>query len=276
MSIQTFLESQYLLLVGCGKMGGALLDGWLEKDLAPQNIIVIEPHIRLRDDLSARGVRMFEQVDDIPPDFSPDVIVLAVKPQIMKDVISDYHRFSKKAVFMSIAAGTPIGYFEEYLGPKAEIVRVMPNTPASIGRGTSVLIANGQTTKKHRITCNGLMEAVGSTSWLEDEALMDAVTAVSGSGPAYVFLLIECLEKAGVAVGLPTDLAKRLAIETVSGAGELARQSDEHAHQLRINVTSPGGTTEAALNILMAPDGIQGLLNRAVAAAKSRGRTLSK
>ena len=176
--------------------------------------------------------------------------------------------------FLSIAAGTTIATFEAVLGAEAAVIRVMPNTPAAVGRGISVLCANARCSDRQRQVAGELLAAVGEVAWIEDEGLMDAVTAVSGSGPAYVFLLIECLAEAGVEAGLAPDLAEQLARATVAGAGELARLSEQPAAQLRRNVTSPGGTTQAALEVLMAADGLQGLLTRAVAAAKRRGREL--
>ena len=178
-------------------------------------------------------------------------------------------------VFLSIAAGKTIGFFEGHLGREAAIVRAMPNTPAAIGRGISVLCANARASQAQRETCGALMQAAGEVAWVEEEALLDPVTAVSGSGPAYVFLLVEALAAAGVSAGLPEDLAMRLAGETVSGAGELLRRSGESAATLRHNVTSPGGTTQAALEVLMAEDGLQALMTRAVAAATRRSEELA-
>jgi pyrroline-5-carboxylate reductase len=265
-----------LLLVGCGKMGGALLGGWLDQGIAPGHIMVVEPALDAdRSDLPT-GVTLLADAGDIPAAFTPSVVIFAVKPQVMGAVVPGYARFvAGGAVFLSIAAGTPIQFFEAKLGPGAAVVRVMPNTPAAVRRGMSVLCANSQASAGQRELCGGLLAAVGDTAWLSDEGLMDAVTAVSGSGPAYVFHLIECLSKAGVAVGLAPDLSARLALQTIAGSGELARQSEDDAAQLRINVTSPGGTTQAALEILMAGGGMQSLLTAAVRAAEQRGRELS-
>jgi pyrroline-5-carboxylate reductase len=264
-----------LLLVGCGKMGGALLGGWLDQGIAPGHIMVVEPALDAdRSDLPT-GVTLLADAGDIPAAFTPSVVIFAVKPQVMGAVVPGYARFvAGGAVFLSIAAGTPIQFFEAKLGPGAAVVRVMPNTPAAVRRGMSVLCANSQASAGQRELCGGLLEAVGDTAWLSDEGLMDAVTAVSGSGPAYVFHLIECLAQAGVAVGLAPDLSARLALQTIAGSGELARQSEDDAAQLRINVTSPGGTTQAALEILMAGGGMQSLLTAAVRAAEQRGREL--
>ncbi len=264
-----------LLLVGCGKMGGALLGGWLDQGISADQVLVVEPAIDAERSGVPAGVSVLKDAVDIPGDFGPAVVIFAVKPQVMGEVVPHYARFvSGDAVFLSIAAGTPIRFFEETLGAGAAVVRVMPNTPAAVRRGVSVLCANAHTQGPQRELCAGLMAAVGDTAWLEDEGLMDAVTAVSGSGPAYVFHLIECLTQAAIEVGLAPDLAARLALQTVSGSGELARLSDDDAAQLRVNVTSPGGTTQAALEVLMGEGGLQPLMTAAVKAAEQRGREL--
>lgn len=263
-----------LLLVGCGKMGGALLQGWLARGVPAERIHVVEPALDPSRTQVPEGVGTVADAADLPDGLSPEIVVFAVKPQAMSDVVPAYARFAGPGTaFVSIAAGTPIRFFEQRLGEIA-MIRVMPNTPAAIGHGMSVLCANARTTADQRAVAEGLMAAVGATAWLEGEALMDAVTAVSGSGPAYVFLLIECLAKAGEEVGLDPDVARTLALQTVAGAGALAVQSADDAAQLRVNVTSPGGTTEAALKVLMAADGLQPLLTRAVEAAEKRGKEL--
>jgi len=272
-------DRRRLLLVGGGKMGGALLAGWIKTGtIDPAEVIVVEPAAdagrRLR---AAHGIAVAADYGEVPTDFAPDVIVLAVKPQIMDAVLPQYRaRVAPGRVFLSIAAGKPIGYFERHLGADAAIVRAMPNTPAQVGRGITVLCANPRVGPAQRALCASLLEAVGEVAWIEAEADMDAVTAVSGSGPAYVFLLIETLARAGVKAGLDPTLAARLALATVSGSGELARQSGEAPEMLRRNVTSPGGTTAAALEVLMAPGGLDELMTRAVAAATRRGRELAR
>ena len=267
--------SDPILLVGCGKMGGALLAGWLDQGVPTDQILVVEPSIDTeRSDIPDR-IFVLPDAADIADDFEPAVVIFAVKPQVMGEVVPIYARFTATgSVFMSIAAGTPIQFFEDTLGVGAGVVRVMPNTPAAVRRGMSVLYANVHADQVQRNLCTKLMAAVGDTAWLKDEGLMDAVTAVSGSGPAYVFHLIECLAQAAEDVGLAPNLASRLALQTVSGSGELARLSDDEAAQLRINVTSPGGTTQAALEVLMGDDGLQTLLTAAVRAAEIRGREL--
>jgi pyrroline-5-carboxylate reductase len=264
-----------LLLVGCGKMGGALLAGWLEQGVDPAQVVVVEPALDPARISIPAGVQVVANAADIAVDITPSVILLAVKPQAMADVVPAYAKYaSDGAAYLSIAAGTPISFFESHFGSEARIVRVMPNTPAAVGQGMSVLCANQNVTSEQKSLCGDLLSAVGETAWLDDEGLMDAVTAVSGSGPAYVFLLIESLAEAGRKVGLPAELAQQLALQTVAGSGELARQSEDGPTQLRINVTSPGGTTAAALDVLMANEGLQPIMDRAVAAAEKRGKEL--
>jgi len=265
-----------LLLVGGGKMGGALLRGWLERGLPPDEVTVVEPNAAALADLAGRGVRVLPDASALPEGFAPAIVVLAVKPQVMNEVLPAYGRFVRPGtVFLSIAAGKTIAYFEGRLGGGAAVVRAMPNTPAAVGRGITVACPNAAVTADRKAQCGALLEAVGEVAWVEDEALLDPVTAVSGGGPAYVFLLIECLAEAGVQAGLPAELAMRLARATVTGAGELAHRSSEPASVLRQNVTSPGGTTLEALKVLMAPDGLQPLMTRAVAAATRRSRELA-
>lgn len=263
-------------LVGCGKMGGALLRGWLDRRIA-ERFVVIEPGPGAAEFAAKPGVTIHASPGALAADFRPSVIVLAVKPQVMGEVLPDYRRFAGAGtVFLSIAAGKTLAYFARQLGAAAAVVRAMPNTPAAIGRGIAVACPSAAVTPAQRELCDRLLAAVGDVGWVADEALIDPVTAVSGSGPAYVFLLIESLAKAGIAAGLPPDLAVRLARATVAGSGELARQSAEPPATLRENVTSPGGTTRAALDVLMAPDGLETLMMRAVAAATRRSRELAE
>lgn len=265
-----------LLLVGCGKMGGALLSGWREQGLAAAETVVVEPFAEARAAVAAQGVTCVGDLGELDPAPAPAVVVFAIKPQQMAAALPAYRRFVRReTVFLSIAAGKTIGFFEGHLGREAAIVRAMPNTPAAIGRGISVLCANARASRAQRETCGQLMQAAGEVAWVDEEALLDPVTAVSGSGPAYVFLLVEALAEAGMAAGLPEELAVRLARETVSGAGELVRRSGESAETLRRNVTSPGGTTQAALEVLMAEDGLKALMTRAVAAADRRSKELA-
>jgi pyrroline-5-carboxylate reductase len=266
-----------LVLAGCGKMGGAMLAGWMESGFVDGGIYVIEPIRAATDQFSdCADVKIVESAVDMPDNLVPSVVILAVKPQIMAEAILPLKRFvGPDTVFLSIAAGKTISYFEEKLGSNASIVRAMPNTPASVGRGITVYVPNNNVSCELVRLCGELLSAVGEAILIEDESLLDPVTAVSGSGPAYVFFLIEAMAAAGVKAGLPADLALRLARATVSGAGELAHLSNEPASQLRINVTSPGGTTAAALEVLMGDDGIQPVVDKAVAAANKRSRELA-
>ena len=265
-----------LLLVGCGKMGGAMLRGWLARGMRPGNAIAVEPQAEALGDLAGSGIVHVAQPAAIAKNFSPGVLVLAVKPQFMDEAIGHYARFIRPEVLvLSIAAGKTIAYFRQHLGAKAAIVRAMPNTPAAIGRGISVAVADKPVTKAQRDLADTLLSACGEVAWVDDEDLINPVTALSGGGPAYVFLLMEAMAEAGRKAGLPADLAMRLARVTVSGAGELARLSGEPAAQLRQNVTSPKGTTLEALKILMADDGLQPLFDRAIAAATRRSRELA-
>ncbi|MCH7543675.1 MAG: pyrroline-5-carboxylate reductase [Proteobacteria bacterium] len=266
-----------LLLVGCGKMGGALLGGWLDRGMTPGDITVIEPGDGLAAGIAARhGVTVHTAPGDLARGFSPAVVLFAVKPQTVDQVAPAYRAFAGAGtVFLTIAAGKTVAGFERHLGETAAVVRAMPNTPAAVRRGIAVAFANANVGDDQRAQCQALLEAVGEVAWVDDERLLDPVTAVSGSGPAYVFLLIECLAEAGIAAGLPEDLSSRLARATVAGAGELARLSEEPAGALRQNVTSPGGTTAAALEVLMGPDGLKPLMVRAVEAATRRSRELA-
>ncbi len=265
-----------LLLVGCGKMGGALLAGWLERAIEPRCITVIEPNDASAALAKRHGVQVHPGPELLDPAYRPTAVVFAVQPQTLDEVAPLYRGYAGPgAVFLSIAAGKSIASFERYLGTQAAIVRAMPNIAAAVRRGIAVAVANNNVTDSQRSQCQALLEAVGEAAWVAEEGLLDPVTAVSGSGPAYVFLLIECLAEAAVAAGLPADLAMRLARATVIGAGELARQSGERAEILRRNVTSPGGTTAAALEVLMGPEGLKPLMVRAVAAATRRSIELA-
>lgn len=268
-----------ILLVGAGRMGSALLKGWLAQGIAPDRIFVQEPS--LADDTLA----LIRDAGIGTPPALPAalaVVVLAVKPQAMDDVLPPLGALTgPDALVISIAAGTTVASIARHFAPDTAIVRAMPNTPAAINRGITALYANGFVRPEQREACAALLGAVGETVWIEGEAQMDAVTALSGSGPAYVFLLAECMAKAGEAAGLAPDLAAKLARATVSGAGELLCRSDLDPAELRRNVTSPGGTTAAALSVLMG-DGQSGdsgpleeLLRKAVEAAARRSRELA-
>lgn len=265
------IRERGLVLLGCGKMGSALLEGWLSQGVPPDAVRVIEPHPS--DWLRATGVHLNT---DLPAD--PAIVLLAVKPQMMGAALPQVTALGNgTTLFLSIAAGTTIASFEAAFGAATPIIRAMPNTPAAVGRGITAIIGNARTDETDLRLAEALLSAVGEVVRLEHEGQMDAVTAVSGSGPAYVFHLIEALAAAGEAAGLPAALAMQLARATVCGAGELAHRSPETATQLRVNVTSPGGTTAAALAVLMAPEtGFPALLRRAVKAAADRGRELGQ
>ncbi|MEO8557739.1 MAG: pyrroline-5-carboxylate reductase [Rhodospirillales bacterium] len=262
-----------ILLVGCGKMGRAMLDGWLEQGLAAEKILIAEPYaIDLPPALAQRRV---EDAGKAPENFKPEIVVLAVKPQSMAAVLPGLKKFAGAGtVFLSIAAGKTLAALGSGLG-EARIVRTMPNTPAAVRQGITVAVAGKGVDAGQRDACDGLLRAVGEVMWVQDEGLLDAVTAVSGSGPAYVFLLAEAMAEAGVKAGLPRDLAEQLARATVSGSGELLRRSSDSAAQLRQNVTSPGGTTAEALKVLMAPGAMQKIFDEAIAAATRRSRELA-
>ena len=264
------ISDRGLVLLGCGKMGSALLSGWLEQGIDPKSVWILDP--KPSEWILSIGVRVNEMLPD-----DPAVVMVAVKPQMMGEALPRLQRFgSATTLFISVAAGTPMLAFEEVLGRSTPIVRAMPNTPAAVGQGITALIGNGRATEKDLSEAQNLMAAVGLTIVLQDEGQMDAVTGVSGSGPAYVFHMIETLAQAGVKQGLPADMAMQLAKATVAGAGALAMQSDESAEQLRINVTSPNGTTQAALDVLMRDKtGLQSLMTKAVKAATKRSQELS-
>ena len=264
-----------LLLVGAGKMGGALLAGWLRQGLDPALVYVQDPTPapEVAALMASHGIRLRHQAK-LPA--APSGMVIAVKPQIMDEVLPPLgSSIGPTTVVLSIAAGRTLANLASRLPPGSAIVRAMPNTPASIGQGMTVACASSEVTRDQALLCNMLLEAVGEVIWIDDEALLDAVTAVSGSGPAYVFLLAECLAEAGVAEGLDREFAARLARATIAGAGELLRRSDLSPGELRQNVTSPKGVTAVALEVLMGKDGLSDLLKRAVAAAAKRSRELS-
>ena len=264
-----------LLLVGAGKMGSAMLDGWLALGLDPARVTVLEPQpapaVRA---LAERGLRLNPPGDDRHP---ATAVVLAVKPQIAPEALPGLGPFvSPQSLILSIMAGRPLDFLARTVPNARAIVRAMPNTPAAVGRGITVAVANESVTATQRDLADGLLAATGAVEWIDDERLLDAVTAVSGSGPAYVFLLAESLARAGEAAGLPPRLAARLATATVAGSGELLYRSSDPPSRLREDVTSPGGTTAAALAVLAAPDGLDALMTRAVEAAAKRSRELGR
>jgi pyrroline-5-carboxylate reductase len=271
LSLRTFPGP--LLLLGAGKMGQAMLEGWLTRGLAPRKIIVIEPQpAKSVKALARRGLKLNPKGKAA----TAAAIVIAVKPQSAPEAVPRVAgHVGKSALVVSIMAGRTLRFLAGALPAGTAIVRAMPNTPAAIGRGITVAVGNAKVSARQRTQATGLLAAIGAVEWTNDEAIMDAVTAVSGSGPAYVFLLAEAMTKAGIAVGLPAALAAKLARETVAGSGELLHRADLDAATLRQNVTSPGGTTAAALEVLMGPGGFDELLKKAIAAATRRGRELA-
>jgi pyrroline-5-carboxylate reductase len=267
-----------LVLAGCGNMGYAMLSGWLESGkLRPDETFIVEPNAELRARAKALGSAVGSDAGEISPGAVPTLIVLAVKPQVIRDVTAGYRRFGDgRTTFLSIAAGTAMATFEEILGERAPIVRCMPNTPAAIGKGMMVTFANDRVSDDTRKFIADLLSASGEVASIDDESLMDAVTAVSGSGPAYIFHFIECLTAAAESAGLPAETAKLLAMQTVYGAASLAAESGEEPGVLRQQVTSPNGTTAAALAVLMGEDRLKQLVTEAVEAARLRSIELGK
>jgi pyrroline-5-carboxylate reductase len=261
-----------IVLAGAGKMGSVMLSGWLAGGLDAKRVVVIEPQPSR--EISAqltKGIRLNPSPKDAG---TVATLVIALKPQTFREAGAMLKSFvSSSTLVVSIMAGTTIASISEVCG--GSVVRAMPNTPAAIGRGITVAVAARNVSTSQRAVADALLRATGSVEWVDDENLMDAVTAVSGSGPAYVFLLAEELARAGVEAGLPPELATKLARETVAGSGELLHRSELASATLRQNVTSPGGTTAAALEVLMVPDGMQSLLTRAVAAATRRSKELA-
>ena len=260
-----------LVLLGCGKMGSAMLEGWLSRGLPAASVWVQDPYPS--DWLKGTGVHLNV---DLPS--APAIVLVAVKPQMMAEALPTLKKMGNgETLFVSVAAGTPISFFEQILGAQRPVVRAMPNTPAAISQGITAIVGNAHAGSGGLDEAEVLLCAVGQVVRLTEEGQIDAVTGVSGSGPAYVFHMIETMAAAGVAQGLPEALAMQLAQATVAGAGALALQSEETAAQLRVNVTSPNGTTQAALEVLMdEKDGFPALLRRAVAAAADRSRELAR
>jgi pyrroline-5-carboxylate reductase len=259
-----------VLLVGFGKMGGAMLAGWRERGL--DAAVAVDPALPAS---PGPGVAVVAEVAQVPVGFLPAAVVLAVKPQMADAVLPAVARYSGGAVFLSIMAGRTIAGLSARLGANAALVRAMPNTPAAVGQGMTVACAGPGVTEAQRGLCDTLLAAVGAVAWVADEALIDPVTAISGGGPAYVFLLAELLERAAIEQGIPADLARLMARRTVAGSGALLAASTEDAAALRRAVTSPNGTTERALAILMEEAAWPMLVSRAIAAATARSRELA-
>lgn len=262
-----------LLLVGCGKMGSAMLSRWqVSPKFSNVQFFVIEPS----ENFSHDGVTHVKTLEALPESFSPDVVMFAIKPQSFDEVLPHYQkRFGKKPIYISIAAGKTLGSMSLSLGEEAQIIRAMPNTPALIGEGATVLCAPPFVSTETKNVASTLMETIGTVTWIHKESLMDAVTALSGSGPAYVFLFMESLKEAGVEAGLSAEMARMLAIQTVLGSAKLAGENNTSFKTLREQVTSPGGTTEAALAILMEDDALKNLIKEAMTKAAERSCELA-
>ncbi|MEL6435387.1 MAG: pyrroline-5-carboxylate reductase [Pseudomonadota bacterium] len=271
-------DKAQVVLVGCGNMGFAMLAGWLEQSvLRPQTVWVVEPTGALRQRAQSLGVQAVSSANDLPPELQTEIIIFAVKPQVLGDVLRDYLDMAARSnpTIVSVAAGIGIARFSEAFGESAAIVRVMPNTPSAIGQGMMVVCPNAATDKPRLAHVEALMAASGKVATIHDETLMDAVTAVSGSGPAYVFHMVEAMRDAGVSAGLPQDIAHTLALQTVVGAANYASVADDDVAELRKQVTSPNGTTAAALDVLMDDStGMRPLIRRAVEAARDRSKEL--
>lgn len=267
-----------VVLAGCGNMGYAMLSGWLlAGKLQPGEVLVVEPNAGLRERAEKLGAGTVADAAAIPAGLAPRLVIFAVKPQVIRDVMAGYRRFADgRTAFLSVAAGTGIATFEEILGKNVPIIRCMPNTPAAIGKGMMVVVGNGHVAAATSAFVNDLLSASGEVATIDDEALMDAVTAVSGSGPAYIFHFIECLTAAAESAGLPAETAKLLAMQTVYGAAALAAESREDPARLRQQVTSPNGTTAAALSVLMGEDRLKILVTEAVEAARKRSVELGQ
>jgi pyrroline-5-carboxylate reductase len=260
-----------ILLIGSGKMGGALLGGLISKVASAKQIFVVDPNAEIA---KQYGVNTVSDIDAVPQSFKPDAIIFAVKPQIIESLLPKFIGFDD-ALFISIAAGKTIEFFEKHLGKDKAIVRSMPNLPALVGQGVTVLFANDNVSENHKKRANDLFKSVGETFWIDDESLLDAVTAISGSGPAYVFYFMESLIKAGIKLGLSEELATMLANSTVRGSAELAHESEKTVRELKEQVISPNGTTEAGLKVLAAPDGLEKLVEKTAVAACERSKQLA-
>ena len=261
-----------ILLVGCGRMGSALLSGWREQGLAPS--VAVDP-ASSAGAFAGPDMTVVAGPAAIPDGFAPAAVVLAVKPQNAAATLPAYARFAPNSVFLSIMAGRTLTGIGSSIGASAAIVRAMPNTPAAVRQGVTVACPGPGVSAQQKALCDRLLRAIGKVAWVEDEALLDPVTAVSGSGPAYVFLLAELMEQAAIEQGIPPDLARLLARQTVAGSGALLAASPDDASALRIAVTSPGGTTAAALSVLMNPDAWPIAMSQAIAAATRRSRELA-
>lgn len=256
-----------ILLIGCGKMGSAIMQGWIKAGVTPASITVVDPFYKGK-------IKSYKSIADLPKNYSPEFIILAVKPQNINEVVSELVKFDK-ALFISIIAGKTIGYFKKYLN-SATIIRTMPNLPAVIGQGITAAVTSKKLSPKQKNDAAKLLKPCGKLIWLDDENLMDSVTAISGSGPAYVFLFADSLVKSAIELGLDEKTANNLVFETMKGSIALAENSKESLKQLKINVTSKGGTTEAALAVLENKNALSSLLLEATKKARKRAQQLAQ
>lgn len=267
-----------IILLGCGKMGTAMLRGWLSRGLNPDSIHIIDPFLDPIEDSFEKFDKknLHVSTKSLPKKISPAFLIVAVKPQMMDEALKPFTELNlSNSVILSIAAGKTINYFEDIFGKEKSIIRAMPNTPASISKGITVCCSNPNATKEQKTLCTILLEAIGLVEWVDSETLIDAVTALSGSGPAYIFHMTEAMEAAGEAIGLPKELSQKLARQTVIGAGALLEKSKQTPTKLREEVTSPNGTTAAALDVLMSNQGLATLMRRAMQEAKNRSKELA-
>ena len=265
-----------VLMVGCGNMGFAMLKTWMQQDQLDYDFTVLEPNTERHSEISSLGAQVTENADNLSAIGTFDLVFLAVKPQIMATALEGVKGKIEGKTYVSVAAGLPIQFFEKHLGLETSIIRTMPNTPAAVGAGAIAMIGNKNVSASAIQQAEALLKLNGIVCHVDHEEQIDAITALSGSGPAYIFHMAECLEKAGIDMGLPPEIARDFARQTIFGAGKLMHESNETAATLRQSVTSPNGTTQAALEVLMHQDALQKLISGTTKAAKDRSIELAK
>jgi len=276
--VSTIISKNPVLILGCGRIGSAILSGLLDKGLKKSAIYIVDPFLDLiKSNFTALPTKSFnESLSDLDNSMNPSIVIIAVKPQVMDKTLTDLKVLNlTKTVILSVAAGKTLKYFEDKLGYEQAIIRGMPNTPISVGEGVTVCCPNNQITQSQKKLCDTLLGTVSSVEWIMDETLMDAVTALSGSGPAYLFYMVEAMAAAGQAMGLSGELSEKLALDTICGAGILLKTSKLSPTELRKDVTSPGGTTSAALEIMMGEAGLAKILRQAMQKAKARSKEMA-
>ncbi len=269
------LNNRNILLVGCGEMGSALMQGWLENGFEPTKICVVEPSEHHAEKIAPLGVKVISNIGDIGV-FVPSVIVFAVRPQFAKDVCEQYKQFAGTSLFMSIIAGKKIDFYKDILGADSKVIRIMPNLPALVKKSASAFCCSSEVGNDDKSFCESLMSGVGVAIEVQKEADIDIVTGLSGSGPAYVFYMVEAMAEAGAKLGLDANTAYELALNTIYGAGDFLKNSDKSASELRKMVATPNGTTEAGLSVLMADDGLAEVMYKTIAKASARATELGK